>query len=51
MKTFYLKSRKSGEVINSVVTDTKDSAIVYFSKMKNIKPKDLVYIYLVDDNK
>jgi len=49
MKTFYLKSKKTGEVINSVTTDTKDSAIVYFSKMKRIKPTDLINIYLVED--
>ena len=49
MTTFYLKSKKSGEVINSVVTDTKESAIIYFSKMKKIKPVDLVHIYLVTD--
>lgn len=51
MKTFYLKSRKSGETINSVVTDTKESAIIYFSKIKKINPADLVNIYLVEDNK
>ena len=51
MKTFYLKSKKSGEVINSVNIDTKESAIIYFSKVKNIKPTDLVNIYLVEENK
>jgi hypothetical protein len=51
MKNFYLKSKKSGEVINSFLTDTKDSAIIYFSKMKRLKPLDLLSIYSVDDNK
>ena len=51
MKTFYLKSKKSGETINSVVIDTKESAIIYFSKVKKIKPTDLVSIYLVEENK
>lgn len=51
MKNFYLKSKKSGEVINIFLTDTKESAIVYFSEMKRLKPVDLLYIYSVEDNK
>ena len=51
MKTFYLKSKKSGEAINSFVTDTKESAIIYFSKVKKLNPVDLLYIYSVEDNK
>jgi hypothetical protein len=49
MKTYYLKSKESGEVINRKESPSKELAIEYFSKVKKLNSKDLLKIYLVED--
>lgn len=46
-KEFKLKT-SYGEVISKTKVDTKELAIDFFCKMKNLKPEDLLKIYKVE---
>jgi len=52
MKTFLLKNR-SNETITIVKVDSKEEAIEYFSKLKNLSFEELLKIYKVvkDENR
>jgi hypothetical protein len=52
MKTFLLKNR-TNETIAIVRVDSKEEAIEYFSKLKNLSSKELLKIYKVveDENR
>jgi len=50
MKTYYLKSKVSKEVINKSSFDSLTKAIGYFSLVKRLKPEELVEIYIVTDS-
>jgi ssRNA-specific RNase YbeY (16S rRNA maturation enzyme) len=49
MKTYYLKCKDSQEVINKKEYYSIELAIEYFSKVKKLKPNQLLSIYFVDD--
>lgn len=49
MKTFYLKSKLSKEVINKTVCQSLELAIDYFSKVKDMEKDDLLRIFVVTD--
>lgn len=47
MGTFYLKTKKSKEVIIKTECYSIEEAINYFSKVKQLPKKDLVSIFLI----
>jgi hypothetical protein len=50
MKTFYLKTRKSKEVLIKTSCYSIEQAIDYFSKIKQLHKKDLVNIFLITES-
>jgi len=50
MKTYYLRSKLSKEVINKSVFESLSTAIDYFSKVKKLESSDLLKIYVVTDS-
>jgi len=50
MKTYYLKSKLSKEVINKSDFESLSDAIDYFSKVKKLESVDLLKIYVVTDS-
>ena len=50
MKTFYLKTKKSKEVLIKTSCYSIEDAIDYFSKVKKLQKKDLVNIFLITDS-
>lgn len=50
MKTFYLKSKNSEEVIHKSSFESLMIAVDYFSRVKNLKPEELLKIYIVTDS-
>ena len=51
MKTFYLRIRKSKEVIIKTQCYSIEQAIEYFSEVKRLPKKDLVSIFLITESK
>ena len=49
MKTFYLKSKNSKDIISKISSDTLESAVVYFSEKKKLSIDDLLNIYDVTE--
>ena len=47
MKTFYLKTKITEEVLKKVDCQSIEEAIEYFSKVKRLSKKDLVDIFLI----
>ena len=50
MRTYYLKSKLSKDVINKSVFESLSIAIDYFSKVKGLNPEELLKIYMVTDS-
>jgi hypothetical protein len=50
MRTYYLKSKLSKEVISKSVFESLSIAIEYFSKVKRLNPEELLKIYIVTDS-
>jgi|APSaa5957512535_1039671.scaffolds.fasta_scaffold137887_2 hypothetical protein len=50
MKTYYLKSKLSKEVISKSVFESLSIAIEYFSEVKRLNPEELLKIYIVNDS-
>jgi predicted GIY-YIG superfamily endonuclease len=50
MGTFYLKTKKSKEVIIKTECHSIEEAINYFSKIKQLPKKDLVSIFIITES-
>ncbi len=50
MKTFYLKTKKSKEVLIKTSCYNVEQAIDYFSEIKKLNKKDLVNIFLITES-
>ena len=50
MKTFYLKTKKSKEVLIKTRCYSVEEAIEYFSQVKKISKKDIVTIFLITES-
>ena len=48
METEYHLLNKSGEIINKIRSESLEVAIELFSKIKKLKPKQLLEIYKVE---
>ena len=50
MRTFYLRIKKSKEVLIKTSCYSIEEAIDYFSKIKQLPKKDLVSIFLITES-
>ena len=50
MKTFYLRTKRSKEVLIKTSCYSVEEAIEYFSKVKQLAKKDLVSIFLITES-
>ena len=48
-KKFYLRHKKSKEVISLVIADTFEEALSYFCGVKKLNSKDLLSIYVITE--
>jgi len=51
MKTFYLRTKSTKEVITKTNCYSIEEAIDYFSKVKRLPKRDLVSIFLITESK
>ena len=51
MKTFYLKTKSTKEVLIKTSCHSIEEAIDYFSKIKRLPKKDIVSIFLITESK
>ena len=50
MKTYYLKSKTSNEIISKSVFESLSSAIKYFSERKRLREEEFLKIFMVTDS-
>jgi len=50
MKTFYLRTKKSKEIIIKTQCYSIEQAIEYFSEVKRLPKKDIVSIFLITES-